>query len=621
MTSQELTRRNFLKTAFMAAGACALPISRLPGQTPAAKRPNILFILADDMGWMDCELYGSEYYDMPNITRLARRGMMFTNAYSASPLCSPTRASILTGKYPERLHLTTPACHLPPEPFLPEIAQQAAPHQKVVTPHSIRYLPLEEFTVGQAFQEAGYTTALMGKWHLGHSEEHWAKHQGFEVDLGAPVPGPPSYFAPYRMRNFPNGPKGEYVTDRLTQEAVDFLEQQGGSPFMLFLWHFAVHSPFQAPQEMVDKWRKRTDPRGKQESPVMAAMLKSMDDGIGRVLDTLDRLNLTENTIIVFFSDNGGNMYDEIEGVPPTHNSPLRGGKGNGYEGGTRVPLIVSWPGVVEPASKSEAIVSSIDMYPTFLEMAGIKNTRQSPLDGVSFAPALRQEAFDRGAIFCHFPHYGPATQNIPCTWVRQGDWKLIRFYGEAPDRGHGYELYNLREDIGEQNNLAAQMPEKVAVMDRLIESHLKNTGAMVPIKNPRYTAPKSGWQASGNVQSEQRDGLLKLNVSESQAVLDCEDLPIVRNAMALRFRMRSELPGPITVYFKDDRNNEFAKSRSITIDAVQKGQWHDYQANFSPNGRLTGLRLIPGSGRGIVEFESIQLMRKYGETLRLWRF
>ncbi len=619
---QCITRRNFLKTTLSVAGISAMPFSRLMANKPGVKHPNIIFILADDMGWMDSEIYGSRYYQTPNINRLAQKGMLFTNAYSASPLCSPTRASILTGKYPGRLKLTTPSCHLPPLPSeRPLLGKTAAPRLKMVTPESRRFLPLEEFTIGEAFHDAGYKTSLMGKWHLGHDEEYWPKNQGFDVDLGAPNPGPPSYFAPYRLENFPAGQKGKYVTDQLTEEALGFLEANKDKPFLLNLWHFAVHAPFQAKADYVGDWDKMKDPRDKQDCPTMAAMIKSMDEGIGKVLDKLDELNITDQTIIIFFSDNGGNMYDEVRGTTPTNNLPLRGGKGNCYEGGVRVPCIFVWPGAVQPGTRNDTIISSIDFYPTLLEIAGIPLNPRQLFDGISFLPALWGEPLNRKAIFCHHPHYTPATQNVPCTLVRSGDWKLLRLYGEGPDRTNSYELYNLREDMGEQNNLAEIYPHRVRELDAMIDKFLTETGSIVPIKNPHYQAPRTGWQVLKDASLEILDGRLKITSIGSNPSIVTEDIPFVSNSMCLRFRMRSSAKTAGRCYFQSSQDAVFNIDESLPFDIMEDDEWHEYQLNFTPNGPLNCLRIDPAQSEGIIEFEWIRLCRKYGEVLMDWTF
>ena len=489
MADMPMSRRCFVKMA--GAGILSLAIPKT-ASAAAVRKPNFVFILVDDMGWMDVGCYGSRYYETPNIDKLARQGMLFTDAYAANPLCSPTRASILTGKYPARMKITAPAGHLPKLPAnRPLLGKQAQPWQKTVTPISRRYLPLEERTIAEALRETGYETGFIGKWHLGKDPIYWPENQGFDINVGgAGNPGPPSYHSPYRLNNLKDGPAGEYITDRLTDEALGFIESNRKKTFSLFLWHFGVHGPWGHKEEITKLYLNKKDPRGEQNNPIMASMLKSIDESVGRVMDKLDEMKLFDDTIVIFFSDNGGNTHSRIgpNELPPTNNAPLRGGKATIYEGGTREPLIVRWPGVVEPGSRCSQVVSSIDFYPTMLEITHDKPRPGQILDGESILPLLRQSGkLNRQAIFCHFPHNTPATGNIASTYVRSGNWKLIRFYHDGEAGNHRYELYNLAEDISEANNLAAKYPEKVRLLDALIEQHLKQTAALAPIRNPKY--------------------------------------------------------------------------------------------------------------------------------------
>ena len=452
--------------------------------------PNMIFFLVDDMGWMDCTVYGSQYYETPNIERLAKKGIVFTNAYSANPLCSPTRASIMTGKYPHRFHLTTPGGHLPPNPDVPMMKESAVAWNKVVCPDSRTFMFLEEFTIAEALKTAGYATAHMGKWHLGQ-EAYWPEHQGFDLNIaGGNYPGPPSFFSPYKNVKLTDGPDKEYITDRLTDEALKYLDNHKDTTFYLNLWHFAVHAPFQGQRELMKKYEQKTDPRDKQDNAIMGAMIESMDKSLGRIMDKLDELKLTENTVIIFFSDNGGNMYDLIDGKTATNNFPLKMGKGNIHEGGIRVPCIISWPGKIKPATKSDEVICSIDFYPTLLEIAGLKPQKGQVIDGVSLSSLLlKGKPLKQREVYCHYPHYTPATDNYPSTSVRSGDWKLIRVYGEGKDRASAYELYNLKNDISESNNLASANPKLVAKLDKLIEKHVNETQGIFPILNPKYVA------------------------------------------------------------------------------------------------------------------------------------
>ena len=470
------------------AGAETRPAS----ETPQQQQPNIIFFLVDDMGWMDCSVYGSKYYETPNMERLARQGRLFTSAYSASPLSSPTRASILTGRYPERFGLTTPAAHMAPNPNAPREKDSDAPWKKMVEPGIRTFMPLEEITIAEVLKKQGYKTAQIGKWHLGQ-RAYWADKQGFDTKVASEHhPGPPSYFSPYRIASFEDGPDGEYITDRLTDEAIRYIEQNRDTPFYLNVWHYAVHAPFQAQKHLVEKYKQKVDPRGRQSFPIMAAMIESMDTSLGRIMDKLDELGIADNTIIIFFSDNGGNTYNVVDGGFPTNNYPLRGGKGNVYEGGIRVPMIVSWPGRIPAATQTDRIFCSVDFLPT---IAGITKAELDPaveIDGQNMLPLWTGQEQERAPIVHFFPHYVVATDNLPACVVRTQEWKFIRIYGAGEDRAPAYELYRINEDIGERNNLATQYPEIVAELDRIVDRHVEKTGAVAPKINPKYNPESS---------------------------------------------------------------------------------------------------------------------------------
>jgi arylsulfatase A-like enzyme len=508
MYQRQSNRRDFILNTGTALAGLGLSSLLFPEAAQSktsgspSKQPNVIFILIDDLGWMDTEPYGSTYYETPNINKLAGMSVRFTQAYAANPFCSPTRASILTGKYPARLRITAPACHLPEvdSPLMPEVGN---PADKMLLPRSRRYLPLDEFTLAEALKEQGYKTGFIGKWHLGHDEKYWPQYQGFDVNTGGGMwPGPPSYFSPYRISQLPDGPEGEYITDRLSDEALKFLDDHHQEPFFLCYWHYAVHAPYQSKEDLRQMFTGKNDPRSAQHNAVMAGMIKSMDESIGQLMDKLEQLGIEEDTILIFFSDNGGNMYDRTapdgtayqaqgpRGRRPTNNAPLRSGKGSIYEGGIRVPLMVRWPGVTQPNTLCEEPVCSVDFYPTILDMLGVEKPRQQTLDGVSLAPLLKKgKAPERDEIFIHYPHHVPILPCRACTAVIQkGRWKLIRFHDETteafPDK---FELYDLKFDIAELNNLAGEMPEKVKELDALIEQHLQDTEALYPKPNPAY--------------------------------------------------------------------------------------------------------------------------------------
>jgi arylsulfatase A len=447
-------------------GLLSLALSNAAPQS----QPNVVLILADDLGWTDLSGFGSDLYETPHLDRLARDGMKFTQAYSACTVCSPTRAAIMTGKYPARLHVTDWIPGLPPE------------NPKLLVPPWTKYLPLEEVGIARALRSAGYATASIGKWHLG-GEEYFPEKHGFDINVaGSSAPAPPGYFAPYKIATLPEGPAGEYLTDRLGEEAARFIEQHKDKPFFLYLPLFAVHTPIQGEEALIRKYRAKKRPGLKQTNAVYAAMIESMDDSVGRIRRKLDELKLADHTVVVFASDNGGR-------VPTTSNHPLRVGKGSCYEGGTRVPFIVHWPGVTKPGSVCEIPVISMDLYPTILEIAGQKEAARKGVDGASLVPLLRQEGgLQREALFWHYPHYqhyqlGGTT---PYGAIRAGDFKLIEFLDDLR-----VELYNLREDIGEQRNLAAQMPAKADKLRARLHAWRKEVGAQMPSRNPNHDPSK----------------------------------------------------------------------------------------------------------------------------------
>jgi arylsulfatase A len=463
-----ITARNLL-SGLMAAGV-GLASGYCPAsQAAEAKRPNIVFILIDDLGWADVGCFGSKFYRTPNIDRLAKQGMRFTDAYAACAVCSPTRASIMTGKYPARLHLTD---------YIP--GEGDAPTQAMLVPKWRKFLPLEEVTIAEALKPAGYTCASIGKWHLG-GPEYYPEHQGFDLNVaGCDLGHPPSYFWPYKANNrsvpelSAGGRAGEYLTDRLTDAAERFIEQHRAGPFFLYFAHYAVHTPLEAKPAVTAKYKAKP-PRGEQTNAVYAAMIESVDDSVGRILRQLDALGIASNTVVVFMSDNGG-LWPKS-----TSNAPLRAGKGYAYEGGIREPLIVKWPGATRPGTTCSVPVSSIDFFPTLLEMAGAKPP--GPVDGRSLVPLLRQSGtIEREALFWHYPHYWGRNRVQPYGAVRVGDWKLIELYEDMH-----VELYNLKDDLSEAHNLAKEKPEKANELRTLLRNWRQCVDAQMPTPNPEF--------------------------------------------------------------------------------------------------------------------------------------
>jgi arylsulfatase A len=447
--------------------------------------PNIVLILMDDLGWADLGCYGSTYHKTPNIDRLAAEGMRFTQSYAACPVCSPTRASILTGKWPARLQLTD---WLPGRPDMSS--------QMLSRPKFCQELPLEEVTLAEHLKAAGYATAHIGKWHLG-GKGFSPREQGFDLNVAGNEKGsPPGYFGPLRDRQgaglpgLENAHAGEYLTDLLADAAVNFVRENKDRPFFLYLPHFAVHTPLQAKKELIAKYEAGKNRPGQQSNPIYAAMLESADDSVGRILKELDKLKLSEQTILLFTSDNGGLATAEGPDTPATINSPLRDGKGHLYEGGIRVPLIVRWPEQIKAGSLCETPVCSIDYLPTLLELCnltasgGRKPADNNPpaIDGLSLVPLLKQSGpVTRDAFYWHYPHYSNQTAK-PGGAIRAGDYKLIEFYEDGRR-----ELFNLKNDPREGTNLSDKEPDKVLELAEKLAAWRKSVDAQMMTPNPDY--------------------------------------------------------------------------------------------------------------------------------------
>jgi arylsulfatase A-like enzyme len=445
----------------------------LAGAPCRAEKLNVVVILADDLGWADLGCYGSTFHRTPNLDRLAASGLRFTNGYAACPVCSPTRAALMTGKAPARLGLTD---WLPGRPDRPD--------QKLARPPLPQQLALSETMLAAALKKAGYATGHIGKWHLGGKGFGPHEH-GFQVSVAADQVGlPASYFAPFRnkgrfMPGLEKAPPGEYLTDRLAAEAERFIEASKDRPFFLYLAHYAVHIPLRARPDLVKKYPSKRVP-GRQSNAIYAAMLESLDDSVGQVVKTLERLKLTDRTLIVFTSDNGGLSVQEGPNTPPTINTPLREGKGYLYEGGLRVPLIVKWPGVVKAGITSSVPVVTNDLCPTLLEACGVE--AKGTLDGVSLVPLLRGGTGPkRVALYWHYPHYSNQGGR-PGGAIRMGDLKLIEFYEDGRR-----ELFDLKADVSENRNLAAARPEDAKRLAARLDDWRKEVGAKMPRPNPDY--------------------------------------------------------------------------------------------------------------------------------------
>lgn len=453
----------------------------------APARPNVVLILVDDLGWNDLGVTGSEFYETPHIDRLARAGMRFTQAYAACTVCSPTRAALLTGKYPARLHLTD------------WIKGHDYPKAKLRPPAWTMQLPLEEVTLAEHLKAAGYATAHIGKWHLGGAGFE-PERQGFDVNLGGDHRGqPPSYFAPYGLPRLTDGPAGEYLTDREGAEAARFIAANKDRPFFLNLWFYAVHTPLQAKADLVAKYRRKAAALGgAQTNAVYAAMIESLDAAVGHVLQALEEAGVAAHTLVLFTSDNGGLVL----GRPPvTSNAPLRAGKGSSYEGGVRVPLVIRWPGVTRAGSESDQPVITMDLCATVLEATGAAPAGGAP-DGLSLLPLLRDPGtrLHRTALFWHYPHYHPGGAT-PYAAIRDGDWKLVQHFETGRN-----ELFHLREDPGEANDLAAQHPDRVMELARRLFDWQNALRAQWPVYNPDHEPAPIAPDADGSVLLHARD-------------------------------------------------------------------------------------------------------------------
>lgn len=484
--------------------AFAAIISFQTANASPSEKPNIIFILADDLGWSDVSFNGNTtLYQTPNLERLAKRGVVFSRAYSASPLCSPTRASILTGQNPARIGLTAPDCHMEKVKLKASLQARAAPHQKALMCESATRLDTAYFTLAEALKKEGYATGHFGKWHLGASP-YSPLEQGFDVDVPHWAgPGPAgSFVAPWKFPDFDADPSvpGQHIEDRMATEASAFIDKNKDRPFYLNYWMFSVHAPFDAKKQRIEHYRSRIDPKDAQRSPTYAAMVESMDDAVGTLLDTLDRLGIADRTAIVFLSDNGGNMYDKVDGVSPTSNRPLRGGKATLFEGGIRVPCVVSWPGITRAGTRNEALIETTDFYPTFLSLLGIKPQPHQIFDGVDLSSAFQGGRVARGELFSFFPHSPPIVPDHlpPSVSVTTEDWKLIRIFHGGIKGAHDYQLYHLGNDLSESQNLASAHPAKVAELDAKIETFLRRTNALVPKPNPAYN-PEAPVPAPGH--------------------------------------------------------------------------------------------------------------------------
>lgn len=637
-----------------------------------ASRPNIVFILADDLGAHDPHCFGSTYHETPNIDRLASRGVKMTQAYAASPLCSPTRSSILAGIYPARSGITTPSCHEMRVHLTKELGK-ASPQMRAVNADSVTRLKSDYVTLAETMKGAGYATAHFGKWHLGHNlspDDHYEpKDQGFDFDFPhtpkAPGPGG-GYLAPWKFITDPaiTGKAGEHIENHMSEVAAQYIRehsraqrdsqtksaQRDGAnapgndkPFFVNYWCFSVHSPWNARQDYIDYFKPKADPKNPQHNPLYAAMVRSLDDGVGNLLKAIDDAGVADNTIIVFFSDNGGWAYppkvtdpDGYADEPATSNLPQRSGKASLYEGGTREPCIVVWPGKIKPGTENNALFQSTDFYPTLLAMCGLKPQADVKLDGFDQSGTLQGQPSPRDRVFCHFPHGTPnQAVNIPGmlpgTWVRKGDWKLIRWYADNEDGSDRLDLFDLKSDPGESKNLATSKPELVKELNALIDGFLKDTEAVVPVRNPDYgklaAAPKGkskanddefpglqGWKAR-SCSYAVKDGIVTLTAKTAEPYLGVT--AGVSGPMTVKLRMRSGTAGDGKIeWIAPKADMKSAKSVPYKLAA---GDWQEITVQVPASGAIGILRIYFPATDKPVEIDRIEL--KAAGAPKKWDF
>lgn len=614
------------------------PVAQGGENSTPAVRPNILFIMADDLGWTDLSCTGSTFHQTPNIDKLAARGLRLTQAYAANPLCSPTRSSILTGLWPARTGITAPVCHIP-EVILEKRLVPGTPKTRVLVANSVSRLKTDYITLPEVLKAAGYRTGHFGKWHLG-AEPYSALQHGFDEDWphwSGPGPGS-SYVAPWNEKFPIRGQPGDHIEDTLSQQVVRFIRENKDRPFFANYWSFSVHSPYDAKPELVEKYRKLADPENPQRNPVYAAMVESLDDGVGRVLNALDECGIADRTIIVFFSDNGGISWGGADSkllrsakfpadmkTPPTSNLPLRNGKASLYEGGVREPCFVVWPGVTKPGSTSDAIIQSIDWMPTLLQMVDIQPPAEFHPDGISIVPALRGESLAREAIFTHFSHDTAASGQHPGTTVRRGDWKLHRLFAANEDGTDFLELYNLKEDLGETKNLASEQSGLTQELNLLIDDFLKESDAVIPKLNPAYKKaetvdrqsgdPLKGWLAR-NCEASAAPQVLTISSTTANPFLGFA-AGGATGPGTLSFRVKAPKGGTGIIEWIPP-GGAASESRSVAYEFAA-GDWQEVRVDLPADARIGILRLYLPAQKQSVELDWIHLQS--ASKPRRWDF
>jgi len=617
----------------------------------AADRPNVVLILADDLGARDLGCFGSTYHETPHLDRLATRGMRLTNAYSASPLCSPTRSSIMVGQHPARTGITAPGCHLPTV----QLEKRLLPgNSRLRLANSVTRLAPDYHTLAEAMRAAGYATAHFGKWHLGHNlapgDRYEPRDQGFDVDFPhtprAPGPGG-GYFAPWKFVGDPTitDEPGRHIDERMADEAGKFIRASKERPFFVNFWLFSVHSPWNARPDSIAHFERKANASHPQHNPLYAAMVKNMDAAVGRLIQHIEESGEAADTMIIFWSDNGGYAYPPKEtdpagyaATPATSNLPFRSGKASLYEGGTREPAIVVWPGKVKPGTTADFLIQSTDLYPTLLAACGAAAKAGQVCDGLDQSGALQGGPSARTQIFCHFPH-GQADRDAMMdgfyagSSLREGNLKLIRFYARAADASDELELYDLSTDPGERTNLAARQPEVTARLGGELQRYLDETNAVIPRFNPDSRPPPGAAAAPGRRQAGRddlpggwknragpaavRDGVLHVESKGADSFLGIAvGLPAGRTRFS--FRMRSPQAGEGRIVLLAGARGMEAVSVPYAVSGATG--WQSIAIDLPAEDKTGILRLYLPAGAAAVDVDDIVLSPAQGEPRR-WTF
>lgn len=611
----------------------------LPGELPDDGRYNVILFLVDDLGVSDCGGCGSAYYRTPAMDRMAREGLRFTQAYSPAPLCSATRAAILTGKYPHRLGITGAiSCGDPCTPVTaPAVAGAALNWQKVVTPSFLTQLPPGERTLAEYLRDDGYATAHIGKWHLG-GEGFTPADQGYThvVGGGAELFSTGGHFSPYGLSGIEEGQPGEYLADRLTAESLSFIDANRDRPFLLSLWHYGVHVPLQAPEDLVAQYTLLADPSLAQRNPVYAAMVDTVDRSLGAVLNRLDALRLSRRTLVILTSDNGGYMQVAHNRYLSrvTSNGPLRNGKASLYDGGIRVPMLVRGGAAITRGSVNDSPVSGIDILPTVLARNGIAPA--TPQDGINLLPLLEGGAPPASrALFWHYPHYTPirtgsdvprdahAFTSLPSSAVREGDYKLLRTYGEGAGFAPVDELYDLAADPGETADLAAIQPARAAALGALLDANLAATGALIPRANPRYRERLDGWRVVQGIEASMAQGFLHLQATGALPQLDSETVQLAEPC-SLRVTLRSARACSLTLQWSVVEGTPvFEPARQQVLAIGAGGDWQDvaFTLPASDMQAVNALRLLTGTTGEQIDIDAIVALAQADASRELARW